>query len=83
MVSDAVEANSAVLPGGKWAEETYEAMAPVYDDFTAHHNYELWFSHLLPALERHGLGDPGRLLDVGCCTGKRSEEHTSELQSQR
>jgi SAM-dependent methyltransferase len=54
---------------GRWAEVAYEAMADVYDDFTAHHNYELWFSKLLPELQRLGLrGD--RLLDVACGTGK-------------
>jgi SAM-dependent methyltransferase len=51
------------------AEAAYEAIAPVYDDFTSHHDYELWVRNLLPALRRHGLrGD--RLLDVGCGTGK-------------
>jgi predicted TPR repeat methyltransferase len=44
-------------------------MAPLYDDFTAHHDYELWLGNLLPKLRRHGLhGD--RLLVVGCGTGK-------------
>ena len=53
----------------RWAEIAYEAIAPVYDDFTSHHDYELWLGNLLPELERLGLsGD--RLLDVACGTGK-------------
>jgi SAM-dependent methyltransferase len=55
--------------GGEWAERTYEAMAPVYDDFTAHHDYEGWLADLLTALELRGLRGR-RLLDVGCGTGK-------------
>src|SRR6188472_1430141 len=55
--------------GGEWAERTYEAMAPVYDDFTAHHDYEGWLADLLEVLNRHGLAGK-RLLDVGCGTGK-------------
>jgi SAM-dependent methyltransferase len=52
-----------------WAEIAYEAIAPVYDEFTAHHNYELWLGELLPKLEKHEI--PGhRLLDVACGTGK-------------
>src|SRR4249919_3546205 len=51
------------------AEIAYEAIAPVYDDFTHHHDYELWLGNLLPELERLGLRG-NRLLDVACGTGK-------------
>jgi SAM-dependent methyltransferase len=48
---------------------TYEAMAPVYDRFTAHHDYDGWLTDLLALLERYGLSGKC-LLDVGCGTGK-------------
>ena len=64
-----MEATAAVRPGSQWAERAYEAIAPVYDDFTAHHDYEVWLGNLLPELHRHGLSGR-RLLDVGCGTGK-------------
>jgi SAM-dependent methyltransferase len=64
-----MEAITAGNARPQWAELAYEAIAPVYDDFTAHHDYELWLGNLLPELERHGLRQ-GHLLDVGCGTGK-------------
>jgi SAM-dependent methyltransferase len=51
------------------AEVAYEAIAPAYDEFTAHHDYEAWTSSLVEVLEEHGLRG-NRLLDVGCGTGK-------------
>lgn len=51
------------------AEQAYEAMAAVYDDFTAHYDYELFMGNALPELHRNGLRGR-RLLDVGCGTGK-------------
>lgn len=64
-----MEAATAGNEEGRWAELTYEAIAPVYDAYTAHHDYEGWFAELLPALERNGLRGR-RLLDVACGTGK-------------
>lgn len=57
-------------PRTSGARRSFEEMAPFYDRFTSHHDYELWFSHLLPALRERGLPERGRLLDVGCGTGK-------------
>ena len=51
------------------AKATYEAMASVYDIFTAHYDDELWIGELVAALERNGLSGE-RLLDVACGTGK-------------
>lgn len=55
--------------GSRWAEIAYEAMAPAYDDFTAHHEYDVWLGNLLPKLELNGL-QGNRMLDIACGTGK-------------
>lgn len=64
-----MEIAAGTQSGSQWAEQAYEAIAPVYDDFTAHHDYELWLGHILPKAREHGLRGR-RLLDVGCGTGK-------------
>ncbi len=55
--------------GGNEALGTFQAMAPVYDDFTAHYDYEGWLADLVTILEGNGLTGR-RLLDVACGTGK-------------
>ena len=63
--------DSIQSPGGadRHAEVAYEQIAPVYDDFTAHHDYPTWIESLLTLGRGHGLrGDT--VLDVGCGTGK-------------
>lgn len=47
----------------------YDAVAPVYDDLTAHHDHEVWLSLLLKLAAEHGLVGR-RALDVACGTGK-------------
>lgn len=64
-----MSSTSAGETGLRAAKATYDAMAPVYDDFTAGSDYELWLGQILPRLERRGLPARGALLDVGCGTG--------------
>lgn len=53
------------------AEVAYESIAPVYDAFTAHHDYEARISMLLELAAENGLRKgASRALDVGCGTGK-------------
>lgn len=51
--------------------EAYDRMAPIYDEFNAANDYEVWLGEvILPELEKHGLRPGGRALDVGCGTGR-------------
>ena len=56
--------------GGDATRETYEALAPSYDDFTLGYGYrfETWTATLLARAEAEGL-QGNRLLDVACGTG--------------
>ncbi len=51
------------------AAESYASLAPFYDRFTAHHDYESWTAHLEAAAIEHGLAGRAHL-DVACGTGK-------------
>jgi ubiquinone/menaquinone biosynthesis C-methylase UbiE len=53
------------------ARDAYAPLAPVYDQFTAHHRHDLWLARLEALAVRHGLTGR-RVLDVGCGTGKSS-----------
>jgi SAM-dependent methyltransferase len=54
------------------ARATYDAYAPFYDAFTAHHRYEPWTATLEDLARGHGLRGK-RLLDLACGTGKSFE----------
>jgi len=54
---------------GDHALRAYEAMAPSYDAFTAHHRYDEWTATLEELARQAGLRGR-RLLDVACGTGK-------------
>lgn len=57
--------------GADPALETYEALAPIYNDFNHANDYEDWLGNvLLPELQKHGLPPAGKVLDVGCGTGR-------------
>jgi SAM-dependent methyltransferase len=51
------------------ARAAYDAFAPFYDDFTAHHDYDDWTATLEGLARTAGLSGR-RLLDVACGTGK-------------
>jgi SAM-dependent methyltransferase len=51
------------------AAETYEGLAPFYDELTREHDYEGWTHHLEQAALEFGVSGR-RLLDAACGTGK-------------
>jgi SAM-dependent methyltransferase len=51
------------------AAETYEGLAPFYDELTRDHDYAGWTCHLEQAALRFGVNGR-RLLDAACGTGK-------------
>jgi SAM-dependent methyltransferase len=54
----------------QFAKVAYDRFAPIYDDWNAENDYEMWLGEvLLPELEKHGLRK-GWALDVGCGTGR-------------
>jgi ubiquinone/menaquinone biosynthesis C-methylase UbiE len=53
------------------AAVAYDGAAAIYDDFTAHHDYEGWIRVLERLARDHGLAGR-RVLDVACGTGKSS-----------
>lgn len=53
---------------GNSARETYDAYAPVYDEFNRGYLYERWTGRLLAKAEEAGM-EGRRLLDVACGTG--------------
>jgi SAM-dependent methyltransferase len=58
---------------GDAAFSTYERFAGIYNDFNHRNNYEMWLGRkLLPELEKRGVRK-GRVLDVGCGTGRAFE----------
>ena len=64
-------ANVAALMAVDPALAAYEAFAPIYDEFNASNDYEMWLGRaLLPELRKHGLQEGGSALDVGCGTGR-------------
>jgi SAM-dependent methyltransferase len=51
------------------AERAYATLAPYYDNFTRHHQHDVWLERLEALARTHGLSGR-RVLDVGCGTGK-------------
>ena len=61
---------ATLCPADAGALDAYEATAPIYDAFTAHDRHDRWTDMLESLLRPHGLPARGRLLDIGCGTGK-------------
>ncbi|HYG96722.1 MAG TPA: methyltransferase domain-containing protein, partial [Solirubrobacterales bacterium] len=58
------------MPQEESARIAYDRYAPIYDEWNAQNDYEMWLGEtLLPEMEKHGLRK-GWALDVGCGTGR-------------
>ena len=74
-LTDLGTTDSSRPPGGRKLlasdpGRAYDRFAPVYDEWNAQNDYEMWLGEvLLPELEEHGLRK-GWALDVGCGTGR-------------
>jgi SAM-dependent methyltransferase len=68
-MADRAAAVPGSAPRDEHARAAYDAFAPHYDDFTAHHDYETWTATLEGLARDCGLSGQ-RLLDVACGTGK-------------
>jgi SAM-dependent methyltransferase len=61
------------MPQEESARIAYDLYAPIYDEWNAQNDYEMWLGKtLLPELEKHGLRK-GWALDAGCGTGRAFE----------
>jgi SAM-dependent methyltransferase len=62
------------MSDGDSAKVAYDRYAPIYDEWNAENDYEMWLGEvLLPELEKYGLECPGWALDVGCGTAPALE----------
>ncbi len=60
---------TAMQPLATSAAETYDALAPFYDELTREHDYEGWTRHLEETARQFGVRGR-KLLDAACGTGK-------------
>ena len=52
----------------------YSSLAIVYDHIMMHVNYRKWAKYIRKIIKRHGVAGQGKLLDIGCGTGRFIQE---------